>query len=45
MNVHIKKVEIAEVEVLENVITPGSLGVLCGGSCVGAACGFGCSGF
>lgn len=41
----IKKIEMSKIEVLENTITPGSLGLVCGGSCTGVLCGFGCSGF
>lgn len=40
----IVKVEIEDINSLEDAVTPGSLGVICGGACGGVACGLGCSG-
>lgn len=41
----IKKIKISDVELLEKAITPGALGLLCGGNCGGILCGGWCSGF
>jgi hypothetical protein len=41
----IQKVDLDEIKIMENAVTPGALGLACGGNCAGIICGFGCSGF